>query len=78
MNSSVILKSMVASSKVIRSIKTDDIVKAMGVTKPTLFNRMKNPDSMRVGELRKLIELFGWSDESVMHFLTHKDDGEMG
>ena len=78
MNSSVILKSMVASSKVLRRIKTDDIVKALGVTNTTLSNHMKNPDSIRVGELRKLIELFGWSDESVMHFLTYKDDGEMG
>lgn len=78
MNSSVIFKSTVAASKVIRGITNEDIVKALGITLPTLFHRMKNPDSMRVGELRKLIELFGWSDESVMHFLTHKDDGEMG
>lgn len=78
MNSSVIFKYTVAASEVIRGITNEDIVKALGITLPTLFHRMKNPDSMRVGELRKLIELFGWSDESVMHFLTHKDDGEMG
>ena len=78
MKSSVIFKSMVADSKVIRGITNEDIVKALGITLPTLFHRMKNPDSMRVGELRKLIELFGWSDESVMHLLTYQDDGELG
>lgn len=84
MNSSVIFKSMVAASKVIRGITNEDIVKALGITNVTLFHRMKNPDSMRVGELRKLIELLGWSDESVMHLLsamhllTYQDDGELG
>ena len=78
MKSSVIFKSMVADSKVIRGITNEDIVKALGITLPTLFHRMKNPDSMRVGELRKLIELLGWSDESVMHLLTYQDDGELG
>lgn len=78
MKSSVIFKSMVAASKVIRGITNEDIVKALGVTLPTLFHRMKNPDSMRVGELRKLIELLGWSDEIVMHLLTYQDDGELG
>lgn len=78
MKSSVIFKSMVAASKVIRGITNEDIVKALGITLPTLFHRMKNPDSMRVGELRKLIELLGWSDESVMHLLTYQDDGELG
>ena len=56
MKSSVIFKSMVAASKVIRGITNEDIVKALGITLQTLFHRMKNPDSMRVGELRKLIE----------------------
>lgn len=78
MNSSVILKSMVASSKVIRGITNEDIVKALGITNATLSRRMKDPDSMRIGELRKLIELLGWSDESVMHLLTYQDDGELG
>lgn len=78
MNSSVIFKSMVAASKVIRGITNEDIVKALGITNTTLFHRMKDPDSMRVGELRKLIELLGWSDESVMHLLTYQDDGELG
>ena len=78
MKSSVIFKSMVAASKVIRRITNEDKVKALGITPQTLFHRMKDPDSMRVGELRKLIELLGWSDESVMHLLTYQDDGELG
>lgn len=78
MDRKLLLKSMVASSKVIRKMTNADIAKACGITPQSLYLRINDPDSMRVGELRKLIELLGWSDESVMHLLTYQDDGELG
>ncbi len=47
------------------NVRRYQIANAMRVTPQTLINRMKNPESMTLAELRRAREFLGWSPEDL-------------
>lgn len=63
------LGSVIKANMQRREVDCDSLMKRTGIKKSTHYRRIREPDTMTVGELKKYIKVLGISDEDLIYCL---------
>lgn len=59
--------------KALRGLNEDDIISVLGIkSRKTLLEYRNHPDKFGIGQIAKLGDLFGWTDEEYMEIIHPK------
>lgn len=59
------IRTMVAARMMKTRMKKKELARDMGLTPPTMIRRLEAPDTMTIGEFRRLIHLIGITPEEI-------------
>lgn len=63
------LGSVIKANMQRHEVDCDNLMKRTGIKKSTHYRRIREPDTMTVGELKKYIKILGISDEDLIYCL---------
>lgn len=63
------LGSVIKANMQRNDVDCDSLMKRTGIKKSTHYRRIREPDTMTVGELKKYIKILGISDEDLIYCL---------